>query len=142
MKNKFEFLEDVVSKNLGIILLPKAKFDVSFPSAQFILKGYGVHTGLTRTPKVENLYFLFVKIYPQNPQHRPNCNIDHIMQVKYWEQIILSALVSSLINTAKCIEISYFDFNATTNENCMEEFYNLNWLTSFNWKTNMFQKSW
>ena len=42
IRNKLEFLEDVINRNLDIILLSETNLDDSFLSAQFILKGYGV----------------------------------------------------------------------------------------------------
>ena len=35
IRNKFEFLEDVINRNLDIILLLETKLDDSFPSVQF-----------------------------------------------------------------------------------------------------------
>ena len=50
-RNRFEFLEDVINRNLDIILLLETKFDGSIPSAQFILKGYGVPYRFDRNSK-------------------------------------------------------------------------------------------
>ena len=46
LKNKFEALQYVINRNLDILLL-ETKLDDSFPSAQFILKGYGIPNRLT-----------------------------------------------------------------------------------------------
>ena len=58
----------------------------------------------------------------------------HIIQVKVSYQIILSVLIVSLMNTASIYKYLFFlflgNFNATTNEKFMEEFCNLNGLTS------------
>ena len=40
IRNKFEILEKVIKRNLSIIFLSEIKLHDSFPSAQFILKGY------------------------------------------------------------------------------------------------------
>ena len=42
IRNKFEFLMDVINHILEIILLLETKLDGSFPSTQFVLKGYRV----------------------------------------------------------------------------------------------------
>ena len=47
LRNKFEALQYVINRNLEILLL-ETKLDDSFPSAQFMLKGYGIPYRLDR----------------------------------------------------------------------------------------------
>ena len=42
LRNKFEALQFIINRNLDIILLSETKLDDSFPSAQFMLKNFGV----------------------------------------------------------------------------------------------------
>ena len=42
LRNKFEALQYIINRNLDIILLSETKLDDSFPSAQFMLKNYGI----------------------------------------------------------------------------------------------------
>ena len=55
IRNKFEFLEDVINRNLDIILLLETKLDDSFPSVQFVLKG--VTYSFDRDSKGGRLFF-------------------------------------------------------------------------------------
>ena len=48
LKNKFEDLQSIINKNLDIILLSEIKLDDSFPSAQFMLKNFGIPYRLDR----------------------------------------------------------------------------------------------
>ena len=64
LRNKFEALQFIINRNLDIILLSETKLDDSFPSAQFMLKNFGIPIGLTETQMVEDCYFMFVRTYP------------------------------------------------------------------------------
>ena len=48
LRNKFEDLQSIINKNLDIILLSEIKLDDSFPSAQFMLKNFGIPYRLDR----------------------------------------------------------------------------------------------
>ena len=80
VRNKLEFLEDVINRNLDIILLSETKLDDSFLSAQFILKGYGVPYRFDMNSKGGGLLFYirkdvtskFFKLWSDN------CNIESI----------------------------------------------------------------
>ena len=41
IRNKFESLQEIVSTNVGILLICKMKLDSSFPRAQFYIHGFG-----------------------------------------------------------------------------------------------------
>ena len=48
LRNKFEALQFIINRNLDIILLSETKLDDSFPSAQFMLKNFGISYRLDR----------------------------------------------------------------------------------------------
>ena len=48
LRNKFEALQYIINRNLDIILLSETKLEDSFPSAQFMLKNFGVPYRLNR----------------------------------------------------------------------------------------------
>ena len=48
LRNKFEALQFIINRNLDIILLSETKLDDSFPSAQFMLKNFGIPYRLDR----------------------------------------------------------------------------------------------
>ena len=79
IRNKFEFFEDVINRNLDIILLSETKLDDSFPSAQFILKGYGVPYRFDRNFKGGGLLFhIRGDIPPKFLKLRSDGNIESI----------------------------------------------------------------
>ena len=43
IRNKFESLQEIVSTNVGILLICKTKLDSSFPRAQFYFHGFGLY---------------------------------------------------------------------------------------------------
>lgn len=66
IKNKFEFLEDVINWNVHIISLSETKLDKSLDSAQFFLKGSGIQYRFDKSSKGGRLYSIFVEISLQN----------------------------------------------------------------------------
>ena len=79
-RNKLEFLEDVINRNLDIILLSETKLDDSFLSAQFILKGYGVPYRFDMNSKGGGLLFYIRKDVTSKffKLRSDNCNIESI----------------------------------------------------------------
>ena len=63
MRNKFEFVEDIININLDIVLLSETKFDGSFLLAQFILKEYDVPYRFDRDSKGAGLLFYICEEY-------------------------------------------------------------------------------
>ena len=57
IRKKFAFLEDVINRNLDIILLSETKPNDSFPSVKFILKVYGIPHNFGRNFKGGVLLF-------------------------------------------------------------------------------------
>ena len=79
IRNKFEFLEDLINRNLEIILFSETKLDDSFPSTQFILKEYGVPYKFDRNSKGEGLLFYIHEDIPSKfLKVRSDCNIESI----------------------------------------------------------------
>ena len=77
IRNKFEFLEDVINRNLDIILLLETKLDDSFPSVQFVLKG--VTYSFDRDSKGGRLFFYIRENIPSKFLNlRSDCNIESI----------------------------------------------------------------
>ena len=76
LRNKFEVLQYIINRNLDIILLSETKLDDSFPSAQFMLKNYGIPYRLDRNSNggglllyvPEDIPYKFLKV-------KPDCNI-------------------------------------------------------------------
>ena len=150
IRNKFEFFEDVINRNLDIILLPEAKLDDSFPSAEFILKEYGVPYRFDRNFKGGGLLFHIRGDIPQKfLKLRSDGNIESIcveINLRKRKSFIKDSnnpSESFISNHLECLNriideyskkyqnfLFLGDFNATANEKCMEEFFNLNGLTS------------
>ena len=147
IRNKFEFLEDIINRNLDIILLSETKLDDSFPSAQFILKGYGVPYRFDRNSKGGGLLFYIREDIPSKfLKLRSGCNIESIcveINLRKRKWFINSSNNPLITNHLECPNriideyrkkyqnfLFLGDFNVTTNEKYMEEFCNLNGLTS------------
>ena len=79
IRNKLEFLEDVINRNLDIILLLETKLDDSYHSAQFILKGYGVPYRFDRNSRGGGLLFYICEdIFSKFLKLRSDSNIESI----------------------------------------------------------------
>ena len=51
LRNKFEMLEELIKDKIEIFLISETKLDSSFPSGQFIIKGYSTPFRLDRKSK-------------------------------------------------------------------------------------------
>ena len=78
LRNKFEALQYIINRNLDI-LLSEAKLDDSFPSAQFMLKNFGILYRLDRNSSGEVL-LLYVREYIPSKfrKVKSDCNIETI----------------------------------------------------------------
>ena len=47
-QNKFEMLEEIIKEKIDIFLISETKLDSSFPSGQFVIKGYSTPFRLDR----------------------------------------------------------------------------------------------
>ena len=55
LRNKFEALQFIIGRNLEIVLLSETKLDDSFPSAQSMLKNFGIPYRLDRNSSWRNV---------------------------------------------------------------------------------------
>ena len=79
LRNKFEALQYIINRNLDIILLSEAKLDDSFPSAQFMLKNFGVPDRLNRNSNGGGLLLYVCEDIPSKVlKVKSNCNIESI----------------------------------------------------------------
>lgn len=79
IRNKFEFFEDVINRNLDIVLLLETKLNDSFPSAVINFKRYGVPYRFDRNFKRGGLLFYNCEDIPSKFfKLRSNCNIESI----------------------------------------------------------------
>ena len=60
LRNKFEMLEELIKDKIDIFLISERKLDSSFPSGQFVIKGYIKPFRLDRNQKGEGL-LLYVR---------------------------------------------------------------------------------
>ena len=138
IRTKFEFLEDAISRYLDIILLQEAKLDYSFPSAQFILKRCGVPYRFDRNSKGGGLLFYIREdILSKFLKLRTECNIESIcveinLRKRKWfingsynpsKSFISNHIINRIIDECSKKSQNFLflsDFNATTNEKCME----------------------
>ena len=150
IRNTFDFLEDVINRNLDIILLSETKLYNSFPSAQFILKGHGAPYRFDRNSKDDGLLFCICEVIPWKIlKLRSDCNIESICveinlrKSKWFINGSYNPSKSFLSNHLECFNgiideyskkyqnfLFLGDFNAIANEKCMEDVCNLNGLAS------------
>ena len=79
LRNKFEALQYIINRNLDIILLSEAKLDDSFPSAQFMLKNFGILYRLDRNSNGEVLLLYVREFIPSKfLKVKSDCNIETI----------------------------------------------------------------
>ena len=113
LNNKSQALQYVINRNLDITLLLKIKVDDSFPSAQFMLKNYGISYRLDRNSNDGGLLLYGRKdILCKFLQVKSDCHIEsirlelnlkkrvgslmtHTILVKPLYQTILSVLITS-----------------------------------------------
>ena len=79
IRNKFEFFEDVINRNLDIVLLLETKLNDSFPSAVINFKRYGVPYRFDRNSKDGGLlFFIREDIFSKFLTPRSECNFESI----------------------------------------------------------------
>ena len=148
LRNKFEALQFIINRNLDIIRLSETKLDGSFPSAQFILKNFGILYRLDRNSNGGGLLLYVREDIPSKfLKVKSDCNIESIClkrnlrNRKWFINGSCNPNKSFLSNHLECLnriigECSKLyqnflgDFNASVSEKCLEEFCNLNGLTS------------
>ena len=146
LRNKFEGLRYAINQNLDIILPLETKLDNLFDTAQFIVKDCGT---LYRLDRVSNGGVLFLYVPEDIPSKiwkvKSDCNIKYICvkinlkKRKWFINNPCDPHISLISTHLECLNritnkyrksYQYFlflgDFNASTNEKCMEDFFNLN----------------
>ena len=88
LRNKFEALQFIINRNLDVILLTETKLDDSFPSAQFMLKNFGIPYRLDRNSNGGGLLLYVREDIPSNfLKVKSNCNIESIcVGVNLWKK--------------------------------------------------------
>ena len=150
LRNKFEALQFIINRNLDIILLSETKLDDSFPSAQFMLKNFGIPYRFDRNSNGGGLLLYVREDIPSKfLKVKSDCNIESICvevnlrKRKWFINGSYNPNKSFLSNHLECLNriideysklyqnfLFLGDFNASVSEKCLEEFCNLNGLTS------------
>ena len=79
IRNKFELFDDVINRNLDIVLLLETKLNDSFPSAVINFKRYGVSYRFDRNSKDGGLlFFIREDIFSKVLTPRSECNFESI----------------------------------------------------------------
>ena len=146
LRNKFEALQFIINRNLDIILLSETKLDDSFPSAQFMLKNFGIPYRLDRNSNGGGLLLYVREDIPSKfLKVKSDCNIESICvevnlrKRKWFINGSYNPNKSFLSNHLECLNriideysklyqnfLFLGDFNASVSEKCLEEFFNLN----------------
>ena len=157
--NKFEALQFIINRNLDIILLSETKLDDSFPSAQFMLKNFGIPYRLDRNSNGGGLLLYVREDIPSKfLKVKFDCNIESICaevnlrKRKWFINGSYSTNKSFSLNHLECLNpiideyskvyqnlLFLGDFNASVSEKCLAEFCNLNELTSLTKKPTCFK---
>ena len=144
LRNKFEVLQFIININLDIILLSETKLDDSFPSAQFMLRNFGIPYRLDRNSNGGGLLLCVRQDIPSKfLKVKSDCNIESICvevnlrKRKGFLNGSYNPNKNFLSNHLGCLnriidEYSklYYnflflgDFNAAVSEKCLEEFCN------------------
>ena len=150
LRNKFEALQYIINRNLDIILLSETKLNDSFPSAKFMLKNFGIPYRLDRNSNGGGLLLYVREDIPSKfLKVKSDCNIESICvevnlrKRKWFINGSYNPNKSFLSNHLECLNriideysklyqnfLFLGDFNASVSEKCLEEFCNLNGLTS------------
>ena len=63
-RSKFEMLEELIKDKIGIFLISETKLDSSFPSGQFVIKGYSTPFRLDRNQNGGGLLLYVLEYVP------------------------------------------------------------------------------
>ena len=148
IRNKFEALKFIIDNNIDILLISETKLDDSFPSAQFLIKGFSAPYRFDRNSKGGGLLFYIREDIPSKIlTYSSNCDIETLLvdinlRKRKWlwngscnpnkSQIShhFECLNSLLDEHSKKYENFFFigDFNVNTSDSSMKEFCSLNGL--------------
>ena len=82
IRNKFEALKFIIGNNIDILLISETKLDDSFPSAQFLIKGFSAPYRFDRKSKGGGLLFYIRKDIPLPSKiltYSSNCDIETLL---------------------------------------------------------------
>ena len=143
IRNKFEALKFISGNNIDILLISETKLGDSFPSAQFLIKGFSAPYRFDRNSKGGGLLFYIREDIPSKIlTYSSNCDIETLLveinlRKRKWllngsynpnkSQIShhLECLNSLLDEHSKNF-IFIGDFNMNTSDSSMKEFCSLN----------------
>ena len=148
IRNKFEALKFIIGNNIDILLISETKLDDSFPSAQFLIKGFSAPYRFDRNSKGGGLLFYIREDIPSKIlTYSSNCDIETLLveinlRKRKWllngsynpnkSQVShhLECLNSLFDEHSKKYENFVFigDFNVNTSDSSMKEFCSLNGL--------------
>ena len=148
IRNKFEALKFIIGNNIDILLISETKLDDSFPSVQFLIKGFSAPYRFHRNSMSGGLLFYIREEIPSKIlTYSSNCDIETLLveinlRKRKWllngsynpnkSQIShhLECLNSLLDEHSKKYENFVFigDFNVNTSDSSMKEFCSLNGL--------------
>ena len=148
IQNKFEALKFIIGNNVDILLISETKLDGSFPSAQFLIKGFSAPYRFDRNSKGGGLLFYISEYIPSKIlTYSSNCDIETLLveiNLKKRKQLLngsyntnknqishdLECFNSLLDEHSRKYENYAFisDFNVNISDSSMKEFYSLNGL--------------
>ena len=77
MQNKFEALKFIIGHNMNIFLISETKMDDSFPTDQFLIKGFSAPYGFDRSSKGGGLLWYIREDIPSKIlMCSSNCDIE------------------------------------------------------------------
>ena len=80
IRNKFEVLKFIIDNNINIFLISEAKLDDSFPTAQFLIKGFSAPYRFDRNFKGGGLLFYIREDIPSKIlTHSSDCDIETLL---------------------------------------------------------------
>ena len=80
IQNKFEALKFIIGNNIDILLISETKLDDSFPSAQFLIKGFSAPYRFDRNSKGGGLLFYISEYIPSKIlTYSSNCDIETLL---------------------------------------------------------------
>ena len=80
IQNKFEALKFIIGNNIDILLISETKLDDSFPSAQFLIKGFSAPYRFDRNSKGGGLLFYISEYIPSKIlTYSSNCDFETLL---------------------------------------------------------------
>ena len=159
LRNKFEALQFIINRNLDIILLSETQLDDSFPSAKFMSKNFGIPYRLDRNSNGGGLLLYVREDIPSKfLKVKSDCNVESICvdvdlrKRKWFINVSYKPNKSFLSNHLECFNriideyskifqnfLFLGDFKPSVSEKCLEEFCNVNGITSLIKKATCFK---